>query len=86
MGYTFLDVFLAVESIKSGPEAISSSFPGWNREKPIFRPKIGPKNVFFLILTQLISLAINQNLFIHSSNIAAHIGKRILKIGVIFPG
>ena len=52
--YTFLDVFLAVESNKSGPEMIRMSFLGENCEKPFFGPKIGPKNRFFGFLGHLI--------------------------------
>ena len=44
--YTFLDVFLTVESNKSGPETIRLSFLGENRKKPFFGPKIGLKTGF----------------------------------------
>ena len=52
--YTFLDVFLTVESNKSGPETIRLSFLGENRKKPFFGLKISPKNRIFGLLGHII--------------------------------
>ena len=84
--YTFLDVFLTIESIKSGFEAISLSFPGQNRKKLIFGSKIGQKTMFFEFLSKLILSAYRQNLHEDSLNIAAHDDTKIELLFQDFPG